>query len=230
METRPSTVGDESALVAEILADAKKKANRLRRRAQREAEKLRQDVQRSAANSTASLEKDAEDRAERAGARVLRAVEQEIKRKQLSAHEAVLESLFEQARQQLLDRASYDVRRSLVELAVAAVSAMRGSEFNLCVAAQDASLIDDAFLAEVSAAVAATDGRVVTLQAVADGEDISGGVIVRSKDGHQVFDNSFDARMARLKPVLRHTLAAMVFHNDGPAGNAESGGGGSADG
>ena len=59
-------------------------------------------------------------------------------------------------------------------------------------------------------------GRSVTIEVSANHAPITGGVIVRSADGRLLYDNSFAARLARLKPELRRRVAARLF----PAGAA----------
>ena len=71
-----------------------------------------------------------------------------------------------------------------------------------------AALATDDWLAEVRRRAGRDD---VALRVAPAPEPIRGGVVVRSSDGRQVYDNSFAARLARLRPLLRRRLAATLY-------------------
>jgi len=221
VEKPASTFGDEAALVEEIRKDAETKADRVRRRAEHDSRKTIEDAAKEAQANVQGLINAAKARAESESSRLERSTRQETKRRRLSSQEDVIQLLFVSARQRLMDKRSYDYRRTLAQLAAAAIAAMRGSEFKLHLSSQDADFAGPPLIAAVQAEVNGTGPRALTLSAAADQPQIAGGILVRSADGHQEFDNSFEARLSRSHTTLRAELADIVFKKQNVAG-AES--------
>lgn len=222
-EQPASTFGNESALVQEIRHDAETKAERTRRRAERDARAILQTAQKDAEADAERILAAARARAERQTARLRRSTEQELRRQVLIAQENVLNDLYAEALGELAKKDPCDYQRALVHLASAAILAMRGTAFTLHLSTRDEALADSSLVAAVRAAVqqAAPDRQgTLELTVAADQSQISGGVIVRSADGHQVFDNSFETRLLRLGPSLRRPLADLLFASRKPDRNA----------
>lgn len=213
-----STFGNESALVQEIRHDAETKAQRTLRRAERDARTILQAAQTEADADAERILDAARTRAELLADRLRRSTEMELRRQVLIAQENVLNSIYTEALSELTKKDSYDYRHALIHLAAAAIAAMRGTAFTLHLSTRDSALADPSFATAVQAAVQQAASRQGTpwLTVAADQPQISGGVIVRSADSRQVFDNSFEARLARLRPSLRRSLADLLFADHEP--------------
>jgi len=146
---------------------------------------------------------------------ILASVEAEAQRDLLAAREGELDRLFDAARQRLADKGSYDYPAVLAGLAAQAIGAMAADEVIIELCEQDRALATESWLDEVRRRV----GRPVTIDVSASHAPIDGGLIVHSADGRLLYDNSFRARLERLKPELRRELATMVFVEPGRAGN-----------
>jgi V/A-type H+-transporting ATPase subunit E len=200
-------MASDKVLSEEILKDAATKAERVLKRAERDARKLLDQAAKEAEAAKERVLDAARQRAERAAQSLLATVEQEARRDLLAAQEAELDRLFEAARQRLADRAAYDYPAVLAALAAQAIQAMGADGVTLELSERDLGLATDGWLAEVRRRV----GRDVAIRVSENHAPIDGGVIVRSADGRLVYDNSFSARLRRLRPGLRRELAGKIY-------------------
>jgi len=201
----------EQALTAQILADARKQAASVKERAEADARKIVADAQQRAESAVQSAVKQAATRAAR---------REEIARAQIR-HE--MTKLRLRHRQEVLDRARAEVQSRLARLAAGpeypealrtlallAVESMNGDRFLLVLRTEDRRAFGERLAAEVGAAVKQALGRNVEV-ALADKElEASGGLVVRSADGHQLADQTFDARLDRLWEQIRAEIVAML--------------------
>lgn len=206
-KTTPPAAASEAVLAEEILADAGKKAARARGRGEREAQQILGKARQQATEAAEKTLAAAQERADRQRTAIMATVEAEAKLDLLAAREAELDKLFDAARQRLADKGSYDYPAVLAVLAAQAIEAMAADEVVIELCEQDRALATDAWLDEVRRRV----GRPVTIDVSANHAPIAGGLIVRSADGRLLYDNSFAARLERLKPELRRRLADMIF-------------------
>lgn len=205
-------MASEKVLSDEILRDAQTKADRIRKRGQRDAKKLLDEAAKEAAAAAERTLQVARARAERVAQSLLATVEQDVRRGLLAAREAELEQLFEAARQRLADRSSYEPAAVLAALAAQAIRAMGADRVTVELAEADRAVATEAWLADVRRRV----GREVAIEVSSEAAPIEGGVVVRSADGRLLYDNSFGARLRRLRPELRKELAAQVFKENNP--------------
>jgi vacuolar-type H+-ATPase subunit E/Vma4 len=200
-------MGSRDALSDEILADARKKAEREAKRAERDAKQILSRARKQADAATDKVLDAARERAERQARSVLATVEQDIRRDLLEAQEAVLDGIFRQALDRAETRKGYHYPQAMVALAAEAVAAMDADEVLLGFADGCDRIATDEWLADVTRRV----GRPVALRVADEPEAIDGGVVARSADGRLVYDNSFAARLARLRPALRREVAAIIY-------------------
>ena len=200
-------IGNRKALADEILEDARRKAERNHERAGREARKILDAALADADRLTAGVLDAARRRAERLTKAAGATVGQEVRRDLLAAQENELAKLFDQALERLERRKGYDYPATLAALAAEAIRAMDTGHVVLGFAEGVHPLATGEWLAEVRRRA----GRDVAIDVSEEPEPIRGGVVVRSADGRLLVDNSFAARLARLRPDLRRQVAALVY-------------------
>ncbi|MEA3366682.1 MAG: V-type ATP synthase subunit E [Planctomycetota bacterium] len=194
----------QQVLTDEILADARRQADRLRRRAERDATDTADQADREAEADREQRLSEARADADRRRRLTLATVPVAEGRLRAGRIEEVLDGVREAARERLVARDGYDYREMLVRLAAGPVREMVGQAFVLELAEADR----DAVGPDVAAGVRRLVGR-EGLQAslAAEAAAIEGGVIVRDADGRQRWDNSLAARLERLWPDLRRRIA-----------------------
>lgn len=204
-------MSSEKALSDEILQDARKKADRARRRAEREARRIVREAEEEAQEDRQKTLEAARQRAERQARSLLATLDQEVQRDLLEQRQAQLDRLFDAARERLADRESYHYPAVLAHLAAEAIEAMGAEQVVVELAEEDAGLATEQWLERVREGA----GREVDIEVADEPAPIEGGVVVRSADGRLCYDNSFEARLRRLRPRLRHQIAAMAYPEGG---------------
>ncbi len=209
---------NEKVLSDEILADARRRAERMASRAEAEARKL---VEESVAQARAVADAEARDvEAKLARERQVfdASLRLEERMRRLAVQGRLIDEAFAKALERLRSREGYDYRAVLRRFAVEAIASMRGDAFVLHLARADHDAMRGALPAETAAAVRETSGRAVTVTAAERPGPFEGGLVVESADGRQRVDSSFAGRLRRMRDDLRFDVADVLFGEQGPAG------------
>lgn len=202
-----SESSSHTVLRDEIIADAERQAERLVRKAQRESKML---VDKAVAECEQQCQEKlatARVAAEQHRMLTLATVPVEIGRMRALSAERELTALCDAVRDRLLARAGFDYGASLLALATEPVARMEGDAFVLQLGKEDLKTHGP----KLAAAVAARAGRPkVTVTVDSRPADIRTGVIVRDPQGRQIWDNSYEARLRRLWPLLRNRVAEQL--------------------
>ena len=201
----------ERALAEEILADAKRRAERIRQRSEREAQSILRQAAQEGEDARCKAEEVARARAEREKAVNEARIEQELAGLRLAAQQGLLERVRAEARRRLAALPEGEGYRDvLVETGVAAVEAMEGTRFELVLRPSDREKWGDGLPADVRTAVRRSAGRDVEVVLAEDTTDAAGGLLVRGAGGHQVADQTFEARLGRLWDDLREEVVRRI--------------------
>ncbi|HUX00104.1 MAG TPA: V-type ATP synthase subunit E family protein [Phycisphaerae bacterium] len=198
----------QNVLRDEILADARRQAERAVRRAERDAQESLAQARKQADADRAGRLDAARRETERRRNLLLASVPVEEARMRADRLEETLRSVHDEARRRLADRAGDEYHRTLVRLAAEAVAQMAGERFVLALGAEDLKAFGKGLADEVRRAVG-RDGLEVS---VADEPaKVEAGVLVRDAEGRQVWDSSLAARLERLWPALRLVVGARLL-------------------
>ncbi len=199
----------------EILDDAQRQAERLRRRAERDARDILKEADKEAKEDREARLDEARRQAERTRDLVLARVPVEVGRMRAQRLEDALEAVRGRARQRLAE-AGAD-RERVAALAAEAAGCIAGDAVVLELAAEDVPRFGDG-LAEDVVRRAGREGLQVS---VVERPGTPGdGVVVRDPDGRQVWDNRLAARLDRMWPALRRHVAGRFLRRE-PAAEAE---------
>lgn len=194
-------------LCDEILADARRQAERTARRARADADEI-------VAKARTEAEKEAREHLEAARTEAARrrdlllaTVPVDVTRLRARRLEERLQEIREAARERLRNEGGGDRRALAVALAAEAVGRMDGRRFVLELAEADSRAFGPTLADDVRRALRRDDLEVAV---AAQPAPIAGGVVVRDAEGRQVWDNSLEARLERFWPVLRHQVAETV--------------------
>lgn len=198
----------EKVLAQEILDDGKRRAERIRADARAEAEKLMAEGEARAREESARLTTEGAETARKRAQMILSSVAQEIAQGKLRAREEVIQEVLAGAAKELekLDGAAY--RNAVVTLATEALRQMPGMKFVVRVAGLGEG--DCAAIRETLLKTLRDEGRALEIQCAATGSGPRG-VVVESADGRLRWDNSFAARLNRMKAGLRRSIAPVLF-------------------
>jgi vacuolar-type H+-ATPase subunit E/Vma4 len=207
------------ALSREILAEARREADDIIRRAQQSAASL-------LAAATAQAEKIRQEQLE--AARVEAARRSELIRATIPVEagqlrsariETILENIHAAARRELL-AGDFDYHETVIALAAEALRRIPGTDFILKISASDYATFGD----QLAEAVRRRTGRSpLNLTISPDPAITGGGVMVQDAAGIRIWDNRLLSRLERLWPDLRRQIAtqtALVEKNRAPGGAA----------
>jgi vacuolar-type H+-ATPase subunit E/Vma4 len=153
-----------------------------------------------------------------AGARV----EQEVARLRLFAYESVIDAVRARTVERLRELAASDEHREmLARLALAAIAGMSGHRFELVLRAPDRERWGEELASQVATTAGNQLRRALQVRLAEDTIAAMGGLMVRGADGHELADQTFEARMERLWPAIRTEVAAMVPEAGGPRTEGE---------
>lgn len=215
----PDEPNPQDVLREEILADARRQAERTVRRAERDAEDALQKARKEADADTAARLEAARHEADRHRNLVLATVPVEEARMRARQTEETLDAVRNEAREQLLRRDADDYRACLIRLAAESVDRMAGDRFVLELGAADLKALGSGLADDVRRALR-RDGVEITVAPEPTG--IEAGVFVRDADGRQVVDNSLAARLERLWPALRLAIGARLVSDEPEKKDKES--------
>ena len=193
------------ALCAEILAEARRESEDILRQAKVEAEKFRAAASVTAEQIRRERRASAHTEAARRTEMLLATIAVEAGRIRSAHLETLLDSVRAQIRQQLEINSDH-ARETLVTLAAEAIQQMAGAEFELRISLADTAAFGNGWVEEVVRRV----GREPLRLAMVADDTVKTGVMVRSPDGFQIWDNRLSARLERLWPELRRQIALRV--------------------
>lgn len=202
-----NTNGNLEALIARVLDRARAEAGTMIDRAAKAAERdlaQAQDACQKQKEAAADALREGRDRAlhgARAEARLA------IRRARLNAREAAVEKVFADALRELAAGAGADARGPLVLALIAEAAAVLGvpkvrAQLN---AAERAVLARKGVPARVGGAELAIDEAA---------RPCSGGPVVTDETGRMVYENTFEARLARRREALRRQVAEWLHVSD----------------
>ncbi len=201
----------EQALTEQILADARKRAAEIEQNADAEGQRIRAEALRKAEAAVQGALEDARARAARREEIARAHTQQEIRKLRLQRRQELLDYARAEVEKRLAHLAAVSEHRAaLRKLALAAIEAMNGESFEIVLRAEDRRALGDRLASEVSAAAKQSLHRDVEVALAEAPLEATGGLIVRSADGHQVADQTFDGRLMRLWEEIRGEIVAML--------------------
>lgn len=201
---------NREVLEQEILEDAGRRADRAQKKAQRDANRIRVEAEEQAEAERERILTRARERASRESGMILAAVPLAGGRHKLELQERLIRRAMAEARERLGQIAPDERMRLLVDLGAAAVGAMAGNAFVVTVHAGGGALDTGRLRNEIMQVVRAGSGRDVVV-ACETCEEMSPGIVIRSADGRQAWDNTIQARMERLRAALRREITPLLF-------------------
>ncbi len=204
-ETNPQDV-----LSDEILADTERQGKRAIRNAKREAQATLDKAKAESRKARSDKLAAARTSAERARARTLATLPVDIGRMRAARVEKELLAVREEVRDELVNRRGFDYGETLVTLAAEAVARMEGDAFVLEISASDRRSFEALLVSNVPERAGRPN---ITVRIGDPTVNICNGVFIRDSQGRQIWDNRLEARLDRMWPLLRGTLAEHIGLN-----------------
>jgi vacuolar-type H+-ATPase subunit E/Vma4 len=187
--------------VASILDKARRTAAEITAKAEEEAGKVGE-----------RFVAEASEKGELARKRTLSSVSLEVRRIRLKAREEVVTAVMNAVRAEIEQvRTRPDYPKVLAGLVAEAIRALGGEAFVVRADARDIALLESAVFPSVREILRGEGRTVARLEAKEIPGGCSGGVQVGVPKGNVVYDNTFEARLYRLRDEIRATIFQGIF-------------------
>ena len=199
-------------ICSRIREDGDKEIESILDKARRTAEDIVSKANRAGEEAAEKILKEAREKGEIAHRRLLSSVNLEVKRAKLRAREEIVSAVNERAEKAIAGRRkSGDYAAVLAGLVLEAVSALEGDSFIVRANAEDIDLVESTVFPAVLKA-AGSDGRKISkFEAKPFERPTSGGVQVGVPGGNVIYDNTFEARLYRLREDIRNIIFEEAF-------------------
>jgi len=199
------------SLVEQILDDARGQAERKKKKARRQAEKTVEQAREEAEKERQRILDEADSQAEAEEEKLRAGISQEKR----FLRQKVLQELLEHVRERCMERLAAlrkqeDYRDILLYLATEALAQMEGKQFVLVLPPEDQEELGDELARALPDRAAEELDRNVDVTLSRETVDACGGLKLMRQDGKEICDETFEARMKRLWPELRHTVATRL--------------------
>jgi|Deesub1362B_J571_1020462.scaffolds.fasta_scaffold00003_458 V/A-type H+-transporting ATPase subunit E len=192
-------LGDAELQVKEILSKAEEEANKILEEARNKAELEK--ARRKEAVKKRLLEKESA---------AVSLANIEGKKLLLDVKESIINDLYDKIKERLLNISRDDAyMNSLIKLAVEAIKAVGTSSINIQLNHKDKEFVEknwNKFYKSIAKEVGNVEIHVVN-----DPLNILGGVVVSSRDGTIIYNNSLDSRLERIFKDERNELINILF-------------------
>jgi vacuolar-type H+-ATPase subunit E/Vma4 len=196
----------EERLRQEILADARKKAERIAVRADAERDRALQQFKQEHEQKRQSHLEEVRQEAARQVRSIQNSIGMEIRRRWLNKREEAINEFFQTVLNQAGECSGKRRQESLCFLAEEALQALSTGAYLVECAKADAALVTEDWLFERAIAVLGDKGRSCAFS-VSPRQEISGGLRFQARDGSLSFDNTYRNRLNDLRDALRRRLA-----------------------
>jgi V/A-type H+-transporting ATPase subunit E len=192
---------DGDAEIESIIEKAKQTAEDIIARANRASEAAAEKIL-----------KEAREKGEIASKRLASSVNLEVRRVKFRAREEVVREIHERVEKALeSSRASADYSRVLSDLALEAIRNLDGDSFIVGAVPEDIGIIEKEVFPAVRKQLKEEGRDVTRLAAEQLDRPVIGGVQVGVPGGNVIYDNTFEARLYRLREEIRNIIFDNVF-------------------
>ena len=204
-----------------IREDGEKEIESILGKAEQTASDIKAKAEERGGKTADKIIKEAEEKGETAQRRLLSSVSLEVKRTRLKSREEVVSNAYERVRRALEDRrGKKDYPVILSNLIAESVLALGGDSFMVYVDRRDLGLLESKVFPAVKKIIEENGRNVKGFEAKALEAPSLGGARVGVPGGNVIFDNTFEARMYRLRNTIRSVIFKEVFS---PEQSEESG-------
>ncbi len=218
-------VNNESVdkIVGQIQEDGEKERRSILEKAGQTASEITGRAENNRDEIAARIIKEAQDKGDLARRRLLSSVKIEVKRARLKSREEIVSRINARVGAVLGEaRKDADYPSILTDLVVEAVRKLRGDSFFVHVDRRDIGTLREKVFPEVKRRMAAESRQVAVLEAVELEKDSFGGARVGVPDGKVIFDNTFEARLYRMRDEARNIIFRVVFEPEGREGSGSA--------
>ncbi|MEA1904581.1 MAG: V-type ATP synthase subunit E family protein [Candidatus Hadarchaeota archaeon] len=200
-------------MVQRILSDAEKESKKVIRDAKGEVEKRKSSAKENAKAEAEKILSEGKREAEKIEHRVLASARLKTRQLKLNTQESLIQDAFSKAMDELpnLRKDKQRYQKIMGELVKAGGIAIGGEELEIQILKEDKKFLPKATVHDLTKKISKSTGNETSLKISTSLKNASGGVVVQKADGSVKCDNTFEARLRRLKHSLRSKTAEILF-------------------
>lgn len=191
--------GEESEA---ILEEAREKAEDIKSKGREKAEDIKREIIRKGENEADRIEKS-----------ILARARTKARQKKLETKDELIEEVFESVKNELgkLRDDEEEYRGILKDFIVEGGITLDGGELKVSILRGDKELLTGEIIDEISERISGETGEKTSLKINTNLKDSMGGAIIETSDGSVRCENTFGARLKRMRSSLRIKIAEKLF-------------------
>jgi len=210
-------------IISQIEKDGENEISSILGKAESTAAGIIEKAEKNAGEVAEKILKEARERGELTRRRLLSSVSIEVKRAKLKAREEIISKINEMVTAGLKDvRVSEGYTEVMVRLIAEAVMSLDGGSFQVHADRRDLSMLEDKVFPLVVEALLPEGRKIESLEALQLEKDSLGGARVGVPGGRVIYDNTFEARMYRMRDRIRDIIFEEVFETEGSEGSGSA--------
>ena len=196
--------GESQGQIGDIIRRAEEERKNLIDKAKKEAQGAKEKIISQARLESQKKEKD-----------ILSALRLKESQMLLEAQEGIIQKAFERLKVRLdALRKSKEYSRIIEDFIKEAALTLNSDKLLILVSAQDAGIFSSGYLAGIKEDLSKRINKPISLEVKKDPHINDGGVIISAASGRVIFDNTFSARLKRLKEELRRIIWKELFEKN----------------
>jgi len=202
------TVGNFDALSEEAIAKAQREAEQILQRAQRVSERDLEKAREQAERIKSARLEQIKARLALEKKQTLSRIQLDARKKRMTWKEEWVRAIFQKALSRLASMPRDEAYKEILKASISeGIAILNKDSVRIVLNEKDRPLFDRKFHKALSNGL----DRPITLTLSQETHEASGGAIVQSEDGSVSFDNTFEARLERMKDALRGEVAEVIF-------------------
>lgn len=212
----PEIIGNPDELVSAVAHEARNQVREIEKEAEKRAEKIRSDAEAEADRRKEEILSRAREKARKKKKERKMEVSRENKESFLKARQELIDDAWKRAEEKLLElkKSKEDYLAVLEGIAIDAAGILGPGKRVLSSDPDGHKLLTDKRLKSWSRKAADKLGKSVSFSRSSEPEDISGGLVVREKDGRRQVNASFSARLDAAREEIAHRVMERLMGNE----------------
>jgi V/A-type H+-transporting ATPase subunit E len=203
-------------IVSQIREDGEAEIRSILEKAESTAADILKKAEEKNAEAVEQIMKEAREKGEAARKRLLSSVSIEVKRTRLKAREEVVAGIRRKVEKVLSDaRGRDDYPELMARLAGEAIEALGGGKYEVFADKRDIGLLEEKVFPILMERTAKQGDKIESLKALPLEKNSLGGLRVGVPGGRVLFDNTYEARMYRMRDRIRNMIFDRVFETEG---------------
>ncbi len=206
-------VGSLDTLKDEILKQAKEQSlsilDRAQRISERDLEFAREEAEEIIQQQRAKIQPSIDMEIKK----ITASAEMEARKTLLLKKEELVSRIFDEAKKKMEEMRYSDFYTNFIIKSIIDSVSTIGNELDIEFGEQDKNIFTSEMMSSIESQVSKSLNQNVKLNFKCVGDEISAGIIIRSKDGKVILDNSFSSLIRRLKEELRGKVCEILLED-----------------